>query len=163
MSSVYDCHQTRPVMKSAGSISWNVPVCFDLEPKNGFFVLIARLGAESFQTSVTNFEITTVDERKRGWSDVPCETRALIDLLSHDSHTIVFCKASLREPINDYCSVQQPPIAYQKCKASSVQCSQIQLCPKIVISKIVMMRISSTLRWTTRTLISTSPVFPMRR
>ena len=36
-------------------------------------------------------------------------------------------------------------------------------CNKIVISKIVMMRISSTLRWTTRTLISTSPVFPMRR
>ena len=36
-------------------------------------------------------------------------------------------------------------------------------CKKIVISKIVMMRISSTLRWTTRTLISTSPVFLMRR
>ena len=36
-------------------------------------------------------------------------------------------------------------------------------CKKMVISKIVMMRISSTLRWMTRTLISTSPVFPMRR
>ena len=36
-------------------------------------------------------------------------------------------------------------------------------CKKIVISKIVMMRISSTLRWTTRILISTSPVFPMRQ
>ena len=36
-------------------------------------------------------------------------------------------------------------------------------CKKIVISKIVMMRISSTLRRTTRTLISTSPAFPMRR
>ena len=36
-------------------------------------------------------------------------------------------------------------------------------CKKIIISKIVMMRISSTLQWMTRTLISTSPVFPMRR
>ena len=34
---------------------------------------------------------------------------------------------------------------------------------KMVISKIVMTRISSTLRWMTRTLISTSPMFPMRR
>ena len=33
-------------------------------------------------------------------------------------------------------------------------------CKKIVISKIVMMRISSTLRRTTRTLTSTSPAFP---
>ena len=36
-------------------------------------------------------------------------------------------------------------------------------CKKIIISTIVMMRISSTLQWITRTLISTSPVFPMRR
>ena len=35
-------------------------------------------------------------------------------------------------------------------------------CKKMVISKIVMTRISSTLRWMTGTLISTSPVFPMR-
>ena len=35
-------------------------------------------------------------------------------------------------------------------------------CKKMVISKIVMTRISSTLRWMTRTLISTSPVFQMR-
>ena len=35
-------------------------------------------------------------------------------------------------------------------------------CKKLVISKIVMMRISLTLQWMTRTLISTSPVFPMR-
>ena len=36
-------------------------------------------------------------------------------------------------------------------------------CKKIVISKIVMMRISSTLRRTMTTLISTSPAFLMRR
>ena len=36
-------------------------------------------------------------------------------------------------------------------------------CKKMVISKILMTRISSTLRWMTRTLISTSLVFPMRR
>ena len=36
-------------------------------------------------------------------------------------------------------------------------------CKKMVISKIVMTRKSSTLRWMTRTLISTSPVFQMRR
>ena len=35
-------------------------------------------------------------------------------------------------------------------------------CKKLVISKIVMTRISSTLRWMTRTLISTSPVCQMR-
>ena len=35
-------------------------------------------------------------------------------------------------------------------------------CKKLVLSKIVTTRISSTLRWMTRTLISTSPVFPMR-
>ena len=35
-------------------------------------------------------------------------------------------------------------------------------CKKMVISKIVMTRISSTLRWMTRTLISTSPVCQMR-
>ena len=61
---------------------------------------------------------------------------------------LVSCKNNLVLPID-----RGNPIERKDCTK----------CKKIVISKIVMMRISSTLRWTTRTLISTSPAFPMRR
>ena len=79
---------------------------------------------------------------------------------------LVSCKKNLVLPIDRGNPIERKKNASWKItidRGNPIERKDCTKCKKMVISKIVMTRISSTLRWTTRTLISTSPVFPMRR
>ena len=79
---------------------------------------------------------------------------------------LVSCKKNLVLPIDRGNPIQRKRNTSCKItidRGNPIERKDCTKCKKIVISKIVMMRISSTLQWMTRTLISTSPVFPMRR
>ena len=78
---------------------------------------------------------------------------------------LVSCKKNLVLPIDRGNPIEREKNASEITmdRGNPIERKDCTKCKKIVISKIVMMRISSTLRRTTRTLISTSRVFPMRR
>ena len=79
---------------------------------------------------------------------------------------LVSCKKNLVLPIDRGNPIERKKNASWKItidQGNPIERKDCTKCKKMLISKIVMMRISSTLQWMTRTLISTSPVFPMRR
>ena len=78
---------------------------------------------------------------------------------------LVSCKKNLVLPIDrgNPIAEEEKRVKITIDRGNPIERKDCTKCKKIVISKIVMMRISSTLRRTTRTLTSTSPAFPMRR
>ena len=78
---------------------------------------------------------------------------------------LVSCKKNLVLPIDRGNPIERKKNASEITmdRGNPIERKDCTKCKKIVISKIVMMRIGSTLRRTTRTLTSTSLAFPMRR
>ena len=79
---------------------------------------------------------------------------------------LVSCKKNFVLPINRGNPIERKTNTSCKItidRGNKMERKDCTKCKKIIISKIVMMRISSTLQWTTRTLISTSPAFLTKR